>query len=46
MFRNQSKVWEFNKMSLAEFLEKYWEKNGRGNQQILIGVPKKSDRGI
>lgn len=26
MFRNPSKVWKFNKMSLAEFLEKYWKK--------------------
>lgn len=25
MFRNPSKVWRFNKMSLAEFLEKYWK---------------------
>lgn len=24
-FRNQSKVWRFHKMSLAEFLEKYWK---------------------
>lgn len=24
-FRNPSKVWRFNKMSLAEFLEKYWK---------------------
>lgn len=24
-FRNPSKVWGFNKMSLAEFLEKYWK---------------------
>lgn len=24
-FRNPSKVWKFNKMSLAEFLEKYWK---------------------
>ena len=26
MFRNPSKVWIFHKMSLAEFLEKYWKK--------------------
>ena len=25
-FKNPSKVWRFNKMSLAEFLEKYWKK--------------------
>lgn len=25
MFRNPSKVWRFNKMTLAEFLEKYWK---------------------
>lgn len=25
MFRNPSKVWRFKKMSLAEFLEKYWK---------------------
>ena len=25
MFRNPSKVWKFHKMSLAEFLEKYWK---------------------
>lgn len=25
MFRNPSKVWRFHKMSLAEFLEKYWK---------------------
>lgn len=24
-FRNPSKVWRFNKMSLAEFLKKYWK---------------------
>lgn len=24
-FRNPSKVWRFNKMTLAEFLEKYWK---------------------
>lgn len=24
-FRNPSKVWRFNKMSFAEFLEKYWK---------------------
>ena len=24
-FRNPSKVWKFNKMSFAEFLEKYWK---------------------
>lgn len=31
-FRNPSKVWRFNKMSLAEFLEKYWyvKKSDRG----------------
>lgn len=25
MFKNPSKVWRFHKMSLAEFLEKYWK---------------------
>lgn len=25
MFRNPSKIWRFNKMSLTEFLEKYWK---------------------
>ena len=25
MFRNPSKAWRFNKMSLAEFLKKYWK---------------------
>lgn len=24
-FRNTSKIWRFNKMTLAEFLEKYWK---------------------
>ena len=24
-FRNPSKVWRFNKMSLADFLERYWK---------------------